>query len=81
MAERELRPDPGSQGGEQWPDGEPVTPWADPWHDVMADLRAVGSFIRPLPPEEAERQRRLYSGEAGTLTREVLMRSLLGEFD
>lgn len=22
-----------------WPDGNPVTPWADPWHDVMADIR------------------------------------------
>lgn len=23
----------------QWPDGKPVTPWADPWHDVLADIR------------------------------------------
>jgi hypothetical protein len=22
-----------------WPDGQPVTPWADPWHDVAGDLR------------------------------------------
>jgi hypothetical protein len=22
-----------------WPDGEPVTPWADPWHDVIEDIR------------------------------------------
>lgn len=26
-----------------WPDGKPVTPWADPWHDVAGDLR---SFFR-----------------------------------
>ena len=25
----------------QWPDGQPVTPWADPWHDVAADIRAL----------------------------------------
>jgi hypothetical protein len=24
---------------DHWPDGEPVTPWADPWHDVMGDIR------------------------------------------
>lgn len=24
-----------------WPDGEPVTPWADPWHDVAGDVRAA----------------------------------------
>lgn len=24
-----------------WPDGTPVTPWADPWHDVAGDLRAI----------------------------------------
>lgn len=22
-----------------WPDGQPVTPWADPWHDVAGDMR------------------------------------------
>lgn len=27
--------------GEAWPDGASVTPWADPWHDVAADLRAL----------------------------------------
>jgi hypothetical protein len=25
---------------EHWPDGQPVTPWADPWHDVLGDIRA-----------------------------------------
>jgi hypothetical protein len=25
--------------GLHWPDGEPVTPWADPWHDVIGDVR------------------------------------------
>jgi hypothetical protein len=50
----------------------------------MADLELLGylgSFIRPLPPEEAERRSRLYSGkESGWLTRETIMRVLLGEF-
>lgn len=28
-----------------WPDGKPVTPWADPWHDVAGDIRSVlGKF-------------------------------------
>jgi len=22
-----------------WPDGEPITPWSDPWHDVLGDIR------------------------------------------
>lgn len=24
-----------------WPDGKPVTPWADPWHDILGDIRAL----------------------------------------
>ena len=24
-----------------WPDGKPVTPWADPWHDVAGDIRSL----------------------------------------
>jgi hypothetical protein len=28
----------GELSGERWPDGEPVTPWADPWHDVLGDI-------------------------------------------
>jgi hypothetical protein len=24
-----------------WPDGERVTPWADPWHDIMGDIRRL----------------------------------------
>jgi hypothetical protein len=24
-----------------WPDGQPVTPWADPWHDVAGDIRSL----------------------------------------
>lgn len=63
-----------------WPDGQPVTPWADPWHDVMADLRAVGQFVRPLAPEEIERRTQLHR-EAGTLTRQAIVRALFGEFD
>lgn len=31
--ERILRDPP------QWPEGQPVTPWADPWHDVAGDVR------------------------------------------
>jgi hypothetical protein len=65
---------------ERWPDGQPVTPWADPWHDVMADLRAVGQFVRPLAPEEIECRTQLYR-EAGMLDRQVIARVLLGEFD
>jgi hypothetical protein len=29
--------------GDRWPDGRPVTPWADPWHDVIGDVRAAAS--------------------------------------
>jgi hypothetical protein len=50
----------------------------------MADLELLtylSPFIRPLPPGEAERRRRLYScEESGQLTRETIMRALLGEF-
>ena len=47
----------------------------------LEPLAALGPFIRPLPPEEAERLRRLYSGEeSGELTRETIVRALLGEF-
>jgi hypothetical protein len=31
----------GPQSAQTWPDGQPVTPWADPWHDVAADVRDV----------------------------------------
>jgi hypothetical protein len=33
-----------------WPDGSPVTPWADPWHDVGADLREAA--LRAETPED-----------------------------
>lgn len=50
----------------------------------MADLELLtylSPFIRPLPPGEAEHRRRLYSlEEPGRLTRETIMRALLGEF-
>jgi hypothetical protein len=36
------------------------------------NLRILGSFVRPLPPEEADRQRSAYSGKGGYLTREAL---------
>lgn len=29
-----------------WPDYDPVTPWADPWHDIAADLRAARTQAR-----------------------------------
>jgi hypothetical protein len=25
----------------RWPDGEPVMPWADPWHDILGDIAAL----------------------------------------
>jgi hypothetical protein len=35
---------------DKWPDGTSVTPWADPWHDVAADVResleALNSIVR-----------------------------------
>lgn len=31
----------------QWPDGQPVTPWADPWHDVLVDTQEVMSWPSP----------------------------------
>lgn len=44
--------------GMTWPDGTPVTPWADPWHDIAADIRAAmrsafnGSpYAKPAPQE------------------------------
>jgi hypothetical protein len=30
---------------QRWPDGAPVTPWADPWHDVAADIRQTMADI------------------------------------
>ncbi len=39
-----------------WPDGQPITPWADPWHDIAADIReamareAAAADMFPLPP-------------------------------
>ncbi len=38
---------------QHWPDGQPVTPWADPWHDVAADLREIAAAAHaawPGPP-------------------------------
>lgn len=50
--------------------------------ETVADLKVLSSFIRPLPPGEAEKRRQAYaSTEGGYLTREVIMRALLGEFD
>jgi hypothetical protein len=63
-----------------WPDGQPVTPWADPWHDVAGDLRALGSFTRPLSPEERAERERASQG-SGQLTRELIARLLAGEFN
>jgi hypothetical protein len=60
-----------------WPDGKPVTPWADPWHDVAADLRALSFIVAPLPPDELERRARPYR-EAGTVTPEMIERALRG---
>lgn len=58
-----------------------MTTPAQPDPDPAEALRALGPFIRPLDPGEAERLRRLYSGEeSGWLTRETIMRVLLGEF-
>lgn len=35
-----------------WPDGTPVTPWADPWRDIAADLRdALDQRQAPLIPQ------------------------------
>jgi len=49
--------------------------------DPAEPLAALGPFIRPLPPGEAERRRHLYScEESGQLTRETIVRVLLGEF-
>lgn len=51
-----------------WPDGEPVTPWADPWHDVMGDIRRVMSGPmtgNPLLDEAAGRQREFWLTDAG----------------
>lgn len=62
-----------------WPDGRPVTPWADPWHDVAGDLRVVSSLFRPMPPGEAERRSMIYR-ESGEITRELIARLLAGEF-
>jgi hypothetical protein len=30
---------PGPDPASRWPDGQPVTPWADPWHDIAGDIR------------------------------------------
>lgn len=72
--------------GSSWPDGEPVTPWADPWHDFAGDVREVmdsifAPLLRPLPPGEFERQCQIYSGEGGHLDRETITRVFMGEFD
>lgn len=62
MADGELRDHPGGPG-------------EDPG---LESLRVLGSFIRPLPPGEAERIRRTYSGEeSGWLTRESVILMML----
>jgi hypothetical protein len=64
-----------------WPDGQPVTPWADPWHDIAGDIRSLcilDSFTLPLPTEHSRERERWR--ESGTLTREVIARLLAGEF-
>lgn len=33
-----------------WPDGQPVTPWADPWHDVAKDVRDTAREIEEEGP-------------------------------
>jgi hypothetical protein len=33
----------------KWPDGEPVTPWADPWHDVLGDIQAFKRVAEQNP--------------------------------
>jgi hypothetical protein len=54
----------------------PGSPGEDPDLELLSVL---GPFIRPLPPGEAERIRRTYT-ESGYLTRETIVRVLLGEF-
>jgi len=39
---RELAESVISTPVQAWPDGQPVTPWADPWHDILGDLRQAG---------------------------------------
>lgn len=55
----------------------------DDWADDIGNLYLLqDSFIR-MPtelPSERERREQMY-GEAGVLTREVLVRALLGEFN
>jgi hypothetical protein len=52
-----------------WPDGKPVTPWADPWHDIMGDLRAVEhslpdwGLLPPYPAWDAEHSRRALAAD------------------
>jgi hypothetical protein len=65
----------------QWPDGQPVTPWADPWHDIAGDiaaLRALESFTVSLPTTHSHERERWR--EPGQLTREMIARLLAGEF-
>ena len=70
----------------QWPDGQPVTPWADPWHDIggdIASLYILESVILPLPAELPSQRKeidRIYR-ESGELTRETIARLLAGEFN
>jgi hypothetical protein len=79
---RMLPPDDQAQ---QWPDGRPVTPWADPWHDIAGDIASLyilESIIVPLPvmlPSQREEINRIYR-ESGELTREMIARLLAGEF-
>lgn len=68
-----------------WPDGQPVTSWADPWHDIGGDIAGLyllqDSLVQmpaELPSQRRERER-VYR-ESGQLTRELIARLLAGEF-
>jgi hypothetical protein len=82
MSGNEEQPD---DQASTWPDGQPVTPWADPWHDVARDIRdlyILESFTVPLPaelPSQRRERERVYR-ESGQLTREMIARLLAGEF-
>lgn len=77
---------PDDDQARQWPDGQPVTPWADPWHDIGGDIASLyllqGSLVQmptELPSQRRERER-VYR-ESGQLTREMIARLLAGEFN
>lgn len=55
----------------------------DAWDDDLGPLYILESFTVPLPvvlPSERRERERIYR-ESGELTREVITRVLLGEFD